>query len=468
MYLDDKPARKIIKLKWYQDNFILSPARYTAIVGGVGTGKTFAMLYRGWRYCERYPGSTGLVVRREYVDLERSTIRDFERYFNAKVSSGKYAFANGSVIYFSHGDTNDINALKNINLSWFLIEQAEEYDTAEVFDFLRDRLRQDHVGPRFGGIIANAHGHNWIYDRFIDGAKSVCVDASTGQYRYVKNGRYDCSTANTFANADNLPADFVEDLRAMKDDDPTHYRQYVLNDYNVVDADDLVFSPEDIQAMTDCDVTKMPLVRRYSAVDVARYGRDSSVNFVGGSFGGLHFGEVGVDGFSKKSLPDTVGRTLDFNRTLGGVDYGCMDADGIGGGAIDIATSGGHAFEEFHNLPLKTPERGSTQPAYANVRTKAYFDLKDWARKGWVSIKHPQVLAQLASARYCFNAKNQKMLIPKETLRAKGVKSPDYADAAAMCFWLYKKHTITFGENKDKTGYHRRPTARRRVVLQGW
>ena len=75
---------KDIRLNWYQDAFMFSEARFSGIVAAVGSGKTFTGLLRAWNHCETYPKSLGLIVRKEFVDLKNSTIKDFEMNFGVK------------------------------------------------------------------------------------------------------------------------------------------------------------------------------------------------------------------------------------------------------------------------------------------------------------------------------------------------------------------------------------------------
>lgn len=426
-----------IRLNWYQDKFIFSPVRYCALIAGVGTGKTFASLFRAWQFCQENPKALGLIVRKEFTDLRDSTIKDFENYFNVKINAQnkEYTFPNGAKIMFRHGDMNDINVLKNINLSFFSIEQAEEYDNADIFHFLRDRLRRP-GSARWGALIANANGHNWIYDLFINGAKSNVHDKETGQIFYQKDN-YMAATANSFANAHNLPADFVADLRAMETEAPQHYMQYVMNDFNVIDADDLVFTPEELGKIS-LPISGTPIYEsRVMGVDLARFGKDKCVAFVGESLGGFKFTEIACDSWAQKDAIYSVGRIADFGRQMRACDA-CVDADGLGGPIFDNLKdliNDSFGVKEFHNRP--------TDGAYANVRTEAYFGLKDLAGKGWLHIETPEIINDLASLRYTFNSKGQKMLVPKHVLRAKGMPSPDYADALMMSFWLWRQSKPT-------------------------
>jgi len=444
---EQQETREInIKLNWYQDKFLFSKERYSCLIGGVGTGKTFVFLLKAWQICQENPGSLGLIVRREYTDLRDSTINDFEKYFGVKVKeqAKEYEFPNGSKIMFRHGDLTDKNVLKNINLTFFGIEQAEEYETSIIFDFLRDRLRQSENSCGF--LIANAAGHNWIYERFIEGAKSEVYDLPTGQVAYAKPN-YFCATANSFANAHNLPASYVADLRAQEKDAPEHYKQYVINDFNVLDADDLLLTPEEISNLKQ-NFSGLA-GKRYLAADLARFGKDKCVCFIGEEVSGFKFAEVATDAWGQKDTLHSVGRIADIGRQMNLQD-GTVDCDGLGQGYFDNLkdlVNGHYGLKEFHNTAL------GKQSPYANVRTEIYFYIKELASKGWLYIKTPEIINDLARLSYTYNRNGQKMMISKEIMRSKGVKSPDYADALMMSVWLWKtKNPETSNLRRRKIG----------------
>ena len=448
-----------IRLNPYQDGFIFSPKRYTAIVAGVGTGKTFASLFRAWKYCQQWPGSLGLIVRREFTDLRDSTIKDFQNYFNVQVGAQNhdYKFPNGSIIMFRHGEMTDINVLKNINLSFFSIEQAEEYENADIFDFLRDRLRRK-GGPRWGALIANANGHNWIYERFISGAECKAINEETREYVYSKGGEYLCFTASSFANAHNLPDDFTADLRSMEEEAPGHYKQYVLNDFNAVDADDLVFAPEELESMRMQPPSSASAGKICAGAYLARFGKDKSVCMAVRSIGGVRLMECAMDAWNGKDGIYSAGRIADFLRSAKAEDA-AVDCDGLGGPIYDSLKdliNGSMGLREFHNAA----EKG----AYANARTAAYFGLKDLAAKGWLHLSSQEIINELAGIRYTYSRSGQKMLIPKETLRAKGLKSPDYADALAMAYWCWRQTS----PSRTRTGRAGTGMARRNEILTDW
>jgi phage terminase large subunit len=119
---------KNITLNPYQTRFVDSMARYPALIGGVGTGKTFTAILRSVRLCELYPKNKGLIVRKDYTKLKDSTMADFMDCTGMKINSKHdVEFPNGSILMFRHA--SELDMLKNMNLGFFYIEQAEEFET---------------------------------------------------------------------------------------------------------------------------------------------------------------------------------------------------------------------------------------------------------------------------------------------------------------------------------------------------
>ena len=268
----------------YQHLFLLSQSKFPCLKAGIGSGKTLLLLLKIFDYCERYPNTTALIVRKEFTDLKDSTMRDFEKYFGVTIGTDKdYKFANSSKIMFRHA--GEIEVLKNINLGIAGIEQAEEFEDETQFNFIRDRLRQQNgADVRPLCIIANANGHNWIWKLWISGAEACTIDDVTGQFHYKKEFNlgdekivYECITANTWANEKNLPKDFLADCRQKEIDAPNHYKQYILNYDDVTDDDDFVFTYQELNGARKNDFLHCEgYGLRLAGFDIARYGNDKS------------------------------------------------------------------------------------------------------------------------------------------------------------------------------------------------
>jgi hypothetical protein len=173
-------------------------------------------------------------------------MKDFTKWTGKHIPQGtkEVQYANGSTVLFRHA--KELSGLQNVNLGWAYMEQGEEFPTDTQFQLLRGRLRRElevdeefwDLHERAGAIypfmeemrknhlrqimvICNAKGHNWAWKMFI---KSPVEG-------------YSCIQASSFDNIDNLPVDFVEDLRRMEFDSPAKYKQYVMNCHDEVDLE---------------------------------------------------------------------------------------------------------------------------------------------------------------------------------------------------------------------------------------
>ena len=423
----------------YQDLFLFSDSKFPCLKAGVGTGKTMCLLIKIFNYCEQYPGTTGLIVRREFTDLRDSTMIDFEKYFSVKIGSDKnYTFPNKSKLMFRHG--SELAVLKNMTLGIIGIEQAEEFETDEQFHFLRDRLRQKNgakVRPLC--VIANANGHNWVWDLWIKGADAETIDATTGQFKYRKEFTdletgetqyYECITANTFANKKNLPSDFLSDMRQKEFDAPNNYHQYVMNLDDVTDDDDLCYPFTELTACRHQDwLPRTGYGARVAGFDIARYGNDKCACVCIEQVSALYWRVCHVEQWEHRDLDYTTGRILSLSAQLGTLKN-VVDEDGIGAGPLDSITKGrGRTdFAGFRN-PVLSYEKNKF---YGNARTVSAFELKDLIAKRHISLEDEGLIQELSTMRYRFANDGRRILVSKEEMRKDKIKSPNMADALLM------------------------------------
>lgn len=238
--MEKETEQKPFHLKKYQAEFVGTNAKFPAIISAWGTGKDLSALARVMRLCE-FPDNLLLVLRREFKDLQDSTINDFQSYTGIKVNSNGDAIVPSSdprrpsKIMFRH--IEQLHNLQNINLGGFWINQAEELDSPQAFYLLMGRLRRN-APFRTGFVTANANGHNWCWKLWLENKN--------------KNPDYPCWEATTYDNADVLPKDYIDSLKDLPE---RIYNRFVLNDHSV--AEGLVW-PEFNEVEQTCESYEIP------------------------------------------------------------------------------------------------------------------------------------------------------------------------------------------------------------------
>lgn len=399
-----------IQPKPFQSEFLKTDVRYPAFVAAWGTGKTLFAILRGLRL-STIPNNLGLIVRKEFTDLRDSTIRDFEEYTGLKVGSDKdVTLPNGAVIMFRHG--KELDVLKNIKLGWFLMEQAEEFDTDEQFQYLRGRLRRP-VALHCGMVIANVKGHNWIW-------RLWKANPPSGEYKLWE--------ATTFQNAENLPASYIKDLETMQEESPVHYNRFISNSWDELEEGDIVIQYSDIIESQKVNIIQ-PFTKKIIALDPAEMGDDESVIYA------LENERVvGEDIFCQKQPMETVGRTIAMKRKFDG-NLIVGDAIGIGSGIFSRLSEMGERV-----LALKVSEKDSVsdKAKFFNLRAEIYWWAREQFQERLPKVFEEQLIAQLSAIKHQRNSFGQIQIEKKEEIKKRIGKSPDRSDAYVMGLWGLK------------------------------
>jgi hypothetical protein len=352
------------------------------------------------------------MVRKEFTDLKDSTLVDFETYTGRKVGSDKNVkFANGSTLMFRHG--GEINVLKNINLTAFGIEQAEEFETEETFTYLRDRLRRNNVTFHQGLIIANTNGHNWIWKL----------------WKLSDDPDYHLVEATTFDNEDNLPADFIADLKKMETQAPHHYNRYVMNSWEDVDTTDNVIQYAWIREAVNRKLS-MTALKRIISVDVAREGDNETVIYA------MNEKEIlGSQIYTKKSTMETAGRICQMKDKYK-ANLIAIDAVGVGGGVVDRLKELLHHDIASGRVEILQVIGGAkaTNDKYKNLKSQIWFEAAEEFSEQIVSIPDDEILIeQLYIPRYKVFSDKQIQVESKEDVK-KRLKTPSASPDRSDCY----------------------------------
>lgn len=171
---------------------------------------------------------------------------------------------------------------------------------------------------------------------------------------------------------------------------------------------------------------------RIISVDVAGSGRDSSVILIAEATGDGTERKLRVQEIREYQIGmDTV--QLAAEVMFLSKEQPCkiiVDSIGVGQGVSDFLN---HNEIEHHALNWGQPSWFSDR--FLNQRAEAYHWVREGlARKQLHIEKHPKLFQQMANLPYTYNERGKLQLLSKDRMLAKGIKSPDLADALAQCY----------------------------------
>ena len=407
-------------------DFFASMFRFPAMVAAWGTGKTMCGLLKAMDLSISYPGNLGSIVRKNFTDLKDSTMKDFTRYTGIRVPSSKdVKLPNGSEIMFRHMDELS-GIVQNVNLGWFFIEQAEEFDTPEEFDLLDGRLRREGCF-RQGFIIANTNGHNWIWRRWKNesGSEYQCdkeFPYPTGLEGLEYSGYASLTEAKTADNAANLPEDFLGSLKIKAEINPSHYRRYVLNSWEDTDTADVCIPYDHLLRAINANIFHLHEKRRLVCCDPAEFGDDKTVIMA------LEEGKViDVEILRKKEPMETAGRIVRMRRKHN-AQLSVVDSIGIGAG---IRSRLGELGENV--LGVNVGMKSSDPDNYRNLKAEIWMYAQEMFRENLISLPdNDELIEDLAAIKYLVTSKGQVAIEKKDDTKKRLGRSPDMGD----CFVL--------------------------------
>ena len=409
---------------------------------------------KGILLSEKYSNNLGLILRKNFTDLKDSTMADFAQYIagsdlKIKVQDKSVAFDNGSKILFHHADEL-AGIVQNINLGWFFIEQAEEFDSDEVFQKLRGRLRRKGC-QRQGFVIANTNGHNWVWRlwKAADNPEFPLYEAKT--HDNVKNLPHVSKCCNSdfietlsgnecmnCGKGCEVYCDFIKDLERMAEQSPSHYRRFVLNSWEDTDTADKVIPYGKLLEAVDRDIRDYSSDQIVVSCDPAEFGDDKCVIYV---FKGLRVIDEKVT--TKRGLMETAGNIVSKVREHN-ADVIVIDDIGVGAG---VRSRLNELLEEnLHGaqvMGLNTANKALDPVRYVRLRDQIWMHAAWQFKEDYVCIPDDNLLIEeLGAFTYSMNSKGQIQIARKKDIKKIIGHSPDKADALVMGLWAAKKAVV--------------------------
>lgn len=266
---------------------------------------------------------------------------------------------------------------------------------------------------------------------------------------------YKCHTVSSL-DSKRTNKENIEMFKRKYGEQSNVYRVRVLGEFPAQEDD--VFIPLPLierSVMTEVEAEKINHVS--IGVDVARYGDDETV--ISTNVGGAIKIPVVRHG---QSLMTTVGdivivykKLIAENPTYKGVITINIDDTGLGGGVTDrleeVKTEQMLRRMEIVpvNFGMKPPQDGSEEH-YEDISTYMWATIKTLMENKEISIENDEELvAQFSVRKYSITSNGKIVLESKKTMKARGIKSPDRADAVALSCYSQNKVYNAFIERTE-------------------
>lgn len=224
----------------------------------------------------------------------------------------------------------------------------------------------------------------------------------------------------------NIPlvsADFVQQIKATYGEESNAFRIRVLGEFALAD-DDTLIPAELVDGAIARDVAASGSEPLVFGLDVARFGSDrtalvkrkGNVVLEVKSWGGLDTMQVvgAIVNETKMDKPDEI----------------CVDTIGLGSGVADRLRELGLNVRD-----VNVAESSAMNPNANKLRDELWLSVKEWLATK--SVKLPadeQLRHELVAPRYTFTSSGKVQVESKDSMRKRGMRSPDLADALCLSF----------------------------------
>ena len=197
--------------------------------------------------------------------------------------------------------------------------------------------------------------------------------------------------------------------------------------------------------------------QKYLTADIARYGGDKVVINLWDGLEVYKTVEMTKQGIDTTSI--NIKKLLDEERIP--YSHVIVDDDGVGGGVVDIL----RGIKGFVNnsSPLENPITHQKEN-YRNLKTQCYYLLANYINDRKIAIKDftqtqkDLLIEELEQVKSKDLDKDNKLqIVPKDEVKEKIGRSPDYSDALMMRMWFELKPSNIISKQFVPKNLSRRP-----------
>lgn len=185
------------------------------------------------------------------------------------------------------------------------------------------------------------------------------------------------------------------------------------------------------ELVTDAATRDLPSARGETVIigcDIARFGDDSTVLYFRQGRDARTYPPIKLKGADTMQVASRIAEQANLFRIAGHHVLVAIDGGGVGGGVIDRLRAIGHEVDE-----VQFGSRALDPRKYAQRRSELWGLMRDWLKVGAIP-NDQELLDDLTGPEYGFTSTEQVQLEKKSDMKARGLSSPDVADALAITF----------------------------------
>lgn len=217
-----------------------------------------------------------------------------------------------------------------------------------------------------------------------------------------------------------LDPEWVEDKRRRWGESSPLFVSKVLGEFPETSENTLIPATWILAAQ---DRGLVPVYPPHLGVDVARFGSDQCVITT------AHGPLVRVaDSWGKTPTTETTGIVISRMREEDAAQIR-VDGVGVGAGVVDQLAEQGYPV-----IDMQAGSAADDSKLFLNARAEWYWHLRSLFETGQIDIDpaDDELAAQLGGLRYKFTSRGQIQIESKDDMRARGMPSPDRADAVML------------------------------------
>lgn len=406
----------------------------TAVKSGHGIGKTALIACLVLWFMSTRPNPQILVTANTKNQLDGKTWRELSKWHNAsknkdwfEKTATKFFMKSAPDVWFTHAipwSENKPDAFQGLHEKHVLVVFDEASGIpAPIWNAVEGAMTTD--GARwvaFGNPVNNDGSFFECFHRFKHRWNSITVDSRTAKQADQKQIQQ-----------------WLEDYG----EDSDFFRVKVRGEFPRAGGNQFI-SHEDITACRNYKAVSFEDAPLIFGVDLARFGDDQSVILP--RQGRKVFKPIkwrNMDGMA------SAAKIAEAWQAQGSKAMCFVDGGGIGGPIVDRLKQ---LIDPKKVVEVNFGSSAIKDTKYSNRRAEIYGDARDALKDGVELPSDNELVEELGQVRYTFDRQQRILLEKKEDMKARGLSSPDVADAFALTYSLPVQFVRSKEESLRKLG----------------